>query len=177
MLYIMILHSYTSACDHANDHAGFSSFPIYAILCGGISFEFYSFDGKTEPPTFSRGVFRPPGSPPVERLAVAQFRRTTNLEFIASLRPICEILFYFFLLAYKTRMEAYMERSVAAGVKTIRPRDSTPGWKDAHKYACEAFTLAVGAAAKAAAHDHVSDVDLPSPLMAGSSPMYETRVA
>jgi hypothetical protein len=156
----MILCSYTLACQYANNHAGFPSFPIYAILYDGICFEFFSFHKSI----ISRGVFRPPSSPPVGILAVAQFRSTTDLEFIASLRPICETLFYFFLLTYKTGMESYMERSVAVNVKENHPRDSTPGWKDAHKFACQAFTLAVCAAKKAAADDDVSDEMLSSAL-------------
>ena len=105
--------TYALACDYANDRAGFHSFPIYAILCDGITFEFFSFNGKTAQPTFSRGVFRLPNAEPIETLAVGIYGSKTNAEFIFSLRPICETLFYFLLLAYKTGIEA----SIARGSK------------------------------------------------------------
>jgi hypothetical protein len=117
------------------------------MFCDGICFEFFCFD-STKSPTFSRSVFHPPGSPPVKMLAVAQCSSTTDQEFTASLRPICETLFYVLLLTYKTGMGAYMGRSVAADVK------ENLGWNDAYKLAGEALTLAVCASVKAA-----TDVD------------------
>ena len=99
--YLTVSHSYALA-DYSNDRAGFQSFPIYAILCDGINFEFFSFNGKTPQPTFSRGVFRLPNAEPIELLAIGTYRTRTNTEFIYSLRPICETLFYFLLLAYST---------------------------------------------------------------------------
>ena len=156
--YLMVSHSYALACDYANDRAGFHSFPIYAILCDGITFEFFSFNGQTvQQPTFSRGVFRLPNAEPIETLAVGIYGSKTNAEFIFSLRPICETLFYFLLLAYRTGIEAYMERSVARGSRDNRPRESTPGWKMAHALACNALTLAVEAGAKAANRDEAAN--------------------
>lgn len=145
------------ACDYANDRAGFHSFPIYAVLCDGITFEFFSFNGKTAQPTFSRGVFRLLNAEPIETLAVGIYGSKTNAEFIFSLRPICETLFYFLLLAYRTGIEACMERSVALGSSDNRPRESTPGWKEAHALACKALTLAVEAGAKAANRDEAAN--------------------
>jgi len=146
-----------NTCDYANDRAGFHSFLIYAVLCDGITFEFFSFDGKNAQPTFSRGVFCPPNAEPIETLAVAIYGSKTNTEFIFSLRPICETLFYFLLLAYRTGIQAYMERSVACGFRDNRPRESTPGWKQAHELACNALTLAVEAGAKAANRDKAAN--------------------
>ena len=111
--YLIVSHSYTLACDYVNDCAGFHSFPIYAILCDGIAFEFFAFNGKTAQPTFSRGVFWLPNAESIEKLAVGIYGSKTNAEFIFSLRPICETLFYFLLLAYKTGIEA----SIARGSK------------------------------------------------------------
>src|SRR6266550_1984216 len=119
-----------------------------------VGFEFFSFNGKTAQPTFSRGVFRLPNAEPIEILAVGIYGSKTNAEFIFSLRPICETLFYFLLLAYRTGIEAYMKRSVARG---SRARESTPGWKEAHALACNALTLAVEAGAKAANRDEAAN--------------------
>ena len=116
-------------------------------------FEFFSFNGKTPQPTFSRGVFRLPNAEPIEVLAVGTYRTRTNTEFIYSLRPICETLFYFLLLAYTTGIEAYMERSVARGSRKNQPQESTPCWKEARALACNALNLAVEAGAKAANRD------------------------
>ena len=35
--YLTVSLSYALACHYSNDHAGFQSFPIYAILCDGIN--------------------------------------------------------------------------------------------------------------------------------------------
>ena len=155
--YLIVSHSYTLACDYVNDCAGFHSFPIYAILCDGIAFEFFAFNGKTAQPTFSRGVFWLPNAESIEKLAVGIYGSKTNAEFIFSLRPICETLFYFLLLAYRTGTEAYMERSVAHGSGDDRPGESTPGWQEVHALACSALTLAVEAGAKAADCDEAAN--------------------
>jgi len=69
-------------------------------------------------------------------------------------------LFYFFLLAYKSRIEAYMQRSVLRGISASRLRErererkNTPSWKEARELACQAWTLAMDAAA---ARDHAAN--------------------
>ena len=52
------------------------------------------------PPTFSRGVFRSPNSKPYQALAVANYHGTSRIDYIRSLRPICETFFYLLLVAY-----------------------------------------------------------------------------
>jgi len=145
------------ACDYANDRFGFPPFPIYGILCDGSTFEFFSFDGSSTPPTVSRGVFCPPDSKPLDTLVVADYHGTSDAKFIFSLRPVCETLFYFFLLAYKSGIEAYMQRSVLKGIREGHSRESTPDCKEARELACQAWTLAVNAAKKAAARDHAAN--------------------
>jgi hypothetical protein len=141
-------HSYALACDYANDRAGFHSFPVYAVLCDGTTFEFFAFHGNTAQPTFSRGVFRVPSAESIETLAVGIYGSSTNAEFIFSLRPVS--LFCILLLAYRTGIEACMEHSG-------RPRESTPGWKEAHALACDASTLVVEAGARPANRDEAAN--------------------
>ena len=149
------------ACDYANDRLDCPPFPIYAILFDGTSFEFFSFTGNTTPPTFSRGVFfRSPNSEPHQVLAVAHYRATSRIDFICSLRPICETFFYFLLLAYHTGIHAHTSRSLPHGRHERRPpreSTSTPGWKEAQEHARQALALAVDAAGKASARDPSAD--------------------
>jgi hypothetical protein len=88
---------------------------------------------------------------------MANYHGTSHKNFICSLRPVCETLFYFLLLAYKTGVYAFTQRSVANGAKEKLPRESTPGWREAHEHACQALTLAMDAATKASARDHAAD--------------------
>jgi hypothetical protein len=130
-------------------------------LCDGTSYQFFSFDGSRvdddgnpAKPVFSRGVFRKTAiSKPYRTLTVAEYDSTSEDHFIRSLRPICETLFYFLLLAYKTGVDMYTERSARNGIKDKRPRESTPCWAEAQKYAKEALELAMAAATKAEAHE------------------------
>lgn len=112
------------ACDYANDRLNSPPGPIYGILCDGTSFEFFSFDGSTKPPTIARGVFGTSNSNPFDTLVVADYHSTSDINFICSLRPICETLFYFLLLAYNSGVQAYKTRSVVNGIKENRPRES-----------------------------------------------------
>jgi hypothetical protein len=147
------LHSYALACNYANNRAGVHSSPIYAVVSDGFFFEFFSFDGKTAQPTFSRGVFRLPNTTKsIEIFATRAYHSNSNIEFLSSLRPICEIFFYFLLLAYRTGIDEHIKRSEAEC-----SRGSMPGWKKAHELACNALTVAVEAGEKAANHDEAAD--------------------
>ncbi|KAF8806804.1 hypothetical protein BYT27DRAFT_6609038 [Phlegmacium glaucopus] len=148
------------ACSYANDQREFPPSLVYGILCDGITFEFFSFDGSTvtngSRPTFSRGVlYSTATSPGVHRLTVANCVESPT-QFIASLRPICETLFYLFLVSYKTGVSAYLMRSTVRGQAERRTRRSFPGWVIALDHAEKALTLATIAAAEARAY-HDSD--------------------
>jgi hypothetical protein len=120
-----------------------------------VAFEFFSFDGSTSPPTFSRGVFRPPDSnKPRQKIALADYRGSSNIDFICSLRPICEVLFYFLLLDYETGTKTNPLRPI---VEANCPQRSMPGWNEAHNFANQALIHAMDAAAKAAARDCAAD--------------------
>ena len=142
-------NSHILACDYSNDCQNFSSSPIYGILCDGRTFEFFMFDGGTLPPTFSRGIYRNLGG-----LSLADFNTTTNDDYIDSLRPVCEVLFYFLLLTYRAGIRAYMERSIG---DSINPRQSTSGWGEADKFAALSLSYAMNAAMVATTHDPAAD--------------------
>jgi len=90
-------------------------------------------------------------------LIIANLQGSSEKDFIFSLRPICESIFYLLLLAYKTGIAAYQLWSATRAMHAERPRASTPSWDEAAKLAGEALQLAVDAAIKAAARDDVAD--------------------
>jgi hypothetical protein len=153
-----------SACDYANDRLDFPPFPVYAILCDGMSFEFFSFDGNSRPPTFSRGVFPTSTSKPQEMITLANYHSSSDDVFIRSLRPLCETLFYFFLLTFRTGIEAFLQRSAIRANKDKRPQASTPSWQEALGQARQALELAVEAADKASHQDPAADAITDSAL-------------
>ena len=146
-------------CDYANDRRNFPSSLIYGILCDGTSFEFFSFDGSASPPAFSRGIFNN-----LKRLSLTNYHGTTEIDYMRSLRPVCEVLFYFLLLAYRAGIQAYMLRSKNEGARMKRPRESTPGWTEADKLATSALSHAMNAALLATTCDSAADEETESAL-------------
>lgn len=118
----------TIGCDCANSHHGLGAFPIYGILCDGKSFEFFCFDSSTKPPTFSRGRYSstPPGR---YALPVENLYSHSAIDFITSLRPVCETIFYFLLLGYMTGIQARCQRSFSWGVESDNKQESRDAWK------------------------------------------------
>jgi hypothetical protein len=141
-----------TACDYANSRLGFESFPIYGILCDGKSFDFFSFDGSTKPSTFSRGIFKHEGHT-FKGLTVGSLGRCSAINFILSLRPICESIFSCLLMGYRTGMQAYLQRSMKRGSEERRSQSSTSGWEKSLRLANEAFDLAVKATSQATSGD------------------------
>ena len=76
-----------------------------------------------------------------------------------SLRPVCEVLFYFLLLAYGAGIRAYMLRSKGEGART-----NTPGWTEADKLATSALSHAINAALVATTHNSAADDETKCPL-------------
>lgn len=74
-----------------------------------------------------------------------------------SVRPICEVIFYFLLLAYGAGVRAYMERSIREGIRAKRPRESTSGWAEANTFATLALSHATNAAMVATTLDPEAD--------------------
>lgn len=113
-IYAAAILTESKAFDYANHQVGFGSYPIRGILCNGTSFEFFSFDGSTKPPTFSKGVFSrmtPSGITLSKSVDFANLQSNSATEFILSLRPICETIFAF-LHGYEVGLLAYYHRSV-----------------------------------------------------------------
>ena len=82
---LIFSHSYALASYVANNRASPCSSSIYAVLFDGRTFEFFSFNGKTAQPTFSRGVFCLPNADLIKVLATKFYGNHTDAEFIFSL--------------------------------------------------------------------------------------------
>src|SRR6266550_2038334 len=130
------IRSSPPACDWNNAVEGFDV-PVIGILCDGMSFEFFSFDGKTR--KFTRGCL--PGDPREHRrgLRLTDFTLDGPAPFIAGLRRICEIIFDLFMGAYISCLTSFRERSERKGKKEGKPRKSLDKWDEALKHAQEAF--------------------------------------
>ncbi|KAF8342428.1 hypothetical protein F5887DRAFT_1062352 [Amanita rubescens] len=134
------------ACDWDNTQANFCGIPIYGILCDGITFEFFLFDGSTRPSDFYRGCF--PGDPKHLRrgLRLSDFtlmEKTT--QFICDLRPICESIFDIMVVGYISSLTAYRDRSFRQGIKQGEPIKSLDKWNLAVQRAEEALSKSRGA--------------------------------
>ena len=80
------------------------------------------------------------------------------MDFIASLRPICETIFYFLLLGYMTAIQAQYERSCSLGEESGERRGSTDeasNWKTANRLAEQALQQAIEATGQAAACNYI----------------------
>lgn len=153
----------TTGCDYANSHLGIGAFPIYGILCDGKSFEFFCFDSSTKPPTFSRCQHSSP--PACYALSVADLSDCSTINFITSLRPVCETIFYFLLLGYTTGIRAQYRQSCFQILQkdlkdsgNLKRRESTDAWhcwQTADHLAQQALQNAMAATAQAAAGDYI----------------------
>lgn len=125
------------ACDWNNAMQGFDV-PVFGILCDGNSFEFFSFDGSTSPPSFTRGCL--PGDPPEFRrgLRLSDFTLTGPAQFICELRQICEIIFDLFMRSYLSSLMEFRKRSKRRGKEEQKPENSLPRWDEASRHAKEA---------------------------------------
>jgi hypothetical protein len=77
------------------------------------------------------------------------------MDFIASLRPVCETIFYFLLLGYKTGIHAQYQRPCSRGEESGNRRENTNAWKTANRLTEQALQLAIVATAQAATGDHI----------------------
>ena len=111
--------------------------PIFGILWDGKSFEFFSFDGSTSPPSFTRGCL--PGDPPEFRrgLQLSDFTLTGPTRFIVELRQICEVIFDLLMSSFVSSLTAFQQRSERKGTKD-KARKSLTKWEEALKHAKDA---------------------------------------
>ena len=133
----VVFHSFEPPACHWNNTAEGFDVPVIGILCDGMSFEFFSFDGKTR--KFTRGCL--PGDPDEHRrgLRLTDFTLDGPARFIAGLRRICEIIFDLFMGAYISSLTSCRERSERKGKEEGKPRKSLDKWDEALKHAQEAF--------------------------------------
>ena len=100
--------------------------PIFGILCDGVSFEFYKYDGSLDTPKgrLSAGLQEPLVAFPLARLDM----KTPTQPFIRSLRLVSEIIFDVLLVAYSSSLTAYRNKSISKAVETEKPRKSLGSW-------------------------------------------------
>lgn len=120
------------------------------MLCDGASFEFFSFDGSTRPPVFSRGVTILSDGTSASRLSLPSYESTTRRDYINALRPVCECFYAMFLDGYRVGLNAYHDRSLRKAAEEGRERESTPAWFAALGFAEQAAAQAARAAVVAA---------------------------
>ena len=111
--------------------------PVIGILCDGMSFEFFSYDGKKR--KFTRGCL--PAIPGDSAVPCHGLQLNNSTCFIAGLRQICEIIFDLFLDAYISGLTSFKSRlheQSFAGEKEGRFR-SLDEWDEGLKHAQEAF--------------------------------------
>jgi predicted RNA-binding protein with PIN domain len=77
------------------------------------------------------------------------------MDFIASLCPVCEIIFYFLILGYTTGIHAQYQRSCSRGEESDKRRENTDAWQTANRFAEQALQRAVAATAHAATSDYI----------------------
>jgi len=88
----------------------------------GGAFEFFCFDGSTNPPSFSHR--RDPTVPRV-RLLLPEFTQAeTTRSFLNALRPICEIIFDLMLNGYISSLKAYDHYHAENSARQGKPRES-----------------------------------------------------
>lgn len=150
-LHVLIQHILACELSNSNNYHNFPcpTLPTFGILCDGQSFEIFSFDRTTSPPTVSRGTFlvsTPDGPKQSNKLLIAHLDDLSSNTFIRSLRPVCEVLYYIFLQAFKDVVK----------IHAIREEGSTC-WSEAYLNAVQALTYAKTAAKKAAARDPDAD--------------------
>jgi hypothetical protein len=136
-----------------------ANFSIRTLSGDGSTFEFFIFD-SSQKPSFSVGVTQPPTGQRVASQHVARLRRfpVANIEgsgapaFIVSLRPICEIIFYFFLRGWKQGLQAVQHQQQLKGQSTHQDSEEL-SWASAIRFADSAIQTAVNAAIKGSQKD------------------------
>ena len=114
-----MLSSCISVCDFSNYCLEFSLFSIYAILCNGITFEFFSFNGSSTMSTLShplphhqshrwyfqrakcvlsQDIFQDSHSEVLKRLIITSYINASKKNFIFSICSICICKVFFYIL-------------------------------------------------------------------------------
>jgi hypothetical protein len=97
------------ACHWNNSRINFS-IPIHAILFDGYTYQFFTFDGRTKPYTFSMGLVPGSAFSIWEGLALGDLlSNPTGYPWPAILRPICDTIFNVFLVVYCASSRAFRD--------------------------------------------------------------------
>lgn len=78
----------------------------------------------------------------------------STMDFIASLRPVCETIFYFLILGYISGIHAQYRLSCFQGEQNGKRRERTGAWESANLLAEQTMALALKATDHAVAGDH-----------------------
>jgi hypothetical protein len=121
--------------------------PIMAILCDGKHFYFFQFVDRRQANT-SPQLFLGEFADGDQRVSIDDIELNPSKDFHAFVRQIrntCDSLYYVFLSAYQSGLEAYWNRSMEKGKAQGKGRESTPGWHRAKVLAREALEEAKSA--------------------------------
>ena len=112
--------------------------PVYGILCCRDKFEFFLFNGTTDPHSFKYGLYNPLTHRrlPIQ-LPDLDYPRTAR-PFIEALRSICEIIFDLLLSGYVSSLMAY-NYSVKKSNGEDQPRACADKWEEAINAAVKAL--------------------------------------
>ena len=114
--------------------------PVQGILCDGATFDFFYFDGTTEPFTFKRGL--DPNIPSAYSWALQlpnPSYKSTISSFIDVLRPVCETIFDLLLHGYVSSLKAWHKYFVTKNAREGQPQKSVEEWEEAISAAVKAW--------------------------------------
>jgi hypothetical protein len=104
--------------------------PVYGILCDGDAFEFFLFEGNTDPFSFKRGSR--PDHPSLRSFWLPNpSDMPTTRPFIDALRPLCEVIFDLLMSVYVSSLTMYHARSVSGSTNGRQPKNSLGQWEEA----------------------------------------------
>jgi len=134
------------SCDFTNYELGYEPARIYAIYTDGTSFDFFRFNGSSNP-RFARGLQTVPNGFPKARLTLSPPETASQLgAFITSLRPVCEAIFYFFMLGYEACLDTYCSEAINTTPESIIHRmRRTLSWGESRERVKSALYLALAA--------------------------------
>ncbi|KZT51840.1 hypothetical protein CALCODRAFT_487590 [Calocera cornea HHB12733] len=134
------------SCDFVNYELGYEPARVYAIYTDGISFDFFRYDGSSSP-RFARAIQTVPNSFPKARLTLQPPQTASGrAAFLQSLRPVCEAVFYFFMLGYEACLDTYCNEAINTVPESIihRMRRTLP-WEASRERVKESLYLALAA--------------------------------
>ncbi|KAF8542453.1 hypothetical protein BDD12DRAFT_774865 [Trichophaea hybrida] len=138
------------ACDYDNYKEGFHT-PIHGILSDGTSFQFFRFerDGmerfQEEKPKIMMGIT----DNGYRKIGVLDFEACPKKEYIRSLRPVCETIFFVLLQGFIEGLEGLHRYSSRNTAKNDINEDQSDSWDCCKKLALECLDTATAAARSA----------------------------